>query len=129
MKNKLLKLAAIFAAKQNFKVAEDLTELHNKLEQVDIENYIKNLGVRKDSDLVKQIRDIKQQKNIYPRDRCKIDFLWWTAKRNALEGDKKIWLQGVKPDDKEYSFIMKVEKELNKRVQQAIKDYKAYPSD
>ena len=121
--------------KKHFKLAQSLLDKlhHESNEQQMIEEQINNIGVKNDDPLVKQIREIKQEANgePYPKDKAKIQVLWWEAKRNAFH--KQMQEANVKmptsDTEKERSIMLKVLDELNNRITNAVRDYKNFPGD
>ena len=121
------KLIKRFQNKGKIKLANKMEELDQKLLEVDVNDFIKNLGVNPDSTLIRQIRKIKHKPLLYPKDESKIQVLWWTAKRQAFQEEQTKFYKGIL--DAEDKLIEAVEEELNKRVLEAHQAYKQYPSE
>lgn len=91
-----------------------------------IEEFIKSVGIQKNSTKLDQIRELKKKPTLYPKDEAYIKVLWWEAKRDALR-DKMQRLNLELPTSSQQSFLTKVVDELNSRITKAIKYYKNFP--
>ena len=91
-----------------------------------IEEFIKSVGIQKNSTKLDQIRELKKKPTLYPKDEAHIKVLWWEAKRDALR-DKMQRLNLELPTSSQQSFLTKVVNELNSRITKAIKYYKNFP--
>ena len=91
-----------------------------------IEEFIKSVGIQKNSTKLDQIRELKKKPTLYPKDEAHIKVLWWEAKRDALR-DKMQRLNLELPTSSQQSLLIKVVGELNNRITKAIKYYKNFP--
>lgn len=111
--------------KSNFKLGEAVLNLINPEQSID--QFIDNLGVKRNDPLLDEIRKIKHQDFVSPSDKAKIKVLWWEAKRQAFRNQlDQAGLKGI-PTGEERKFSAAVLEELKTRIADALEFYNSFP--
>lgn len=111
-------------ANTNVKLAAELIETGDK---EDIEEFIKHIGIPRNSSKVQKMRELKKKDHLYGKDEAMMKVLWWESKRDALREQMQALQISTQPSQERNSFLSKVLSELNKRISEAVRKYQDFP--